>query len=304
MLHIKSRPKKLEEIFGNESVVESLEGLIEKENCPHVFLFHGETGCGKTTFARILAEELGGVGDDIFEINMSNNRGIDTARGIIGNLEYVPMLGSSSIYILDEFHKATPEFQNAVLKVFEDTPDHVYFILCTTEPSKIIKTIKNRAMIFEVEKLSPNTMFQLLAKVAKKEKIKITDANLKKIIKASKGIPRQALVFLNQIEEIEDEEKIDKILKNIDKEKEEIITLCRKLLSATEKNWNSVAELIIKIEDEPEKVRRAVVGYMTQVLLKKNEPRAAYVLECFQKPFFDNGKGDLTLACYYSIGNE
>lgn len=300
MLHVKYRPQSLGEIFGNEEVKESLESLVEAENRPHVFLFHGSSGSGKTTFARILAKMVGGSENDILEINMSNNRGIETARGIIGNVEYSPLFGEASVYILDEFHKSTPDFQNAVLKIFEDTPDHVYFILCTTDPSKIIKTIKNRATIFEVEKLDLYEMFRLLAKVAKKEKIKITDENLKKIVNASKGIPRQALIFLNQISGIEDEEKIYKILQNIDEEKVEIITLCRKLLSSSLKNWNSISQLLVKIEDDPEKVRRAILGYMTQVLLKGENPKAALILDCFQKPFY-NGKPDLVLSCYYCL---
>ena len=145
-LHIKYRPQTWDEIKGNEAVVEGLESQFSsksKKNRPHVFLFYGPSGCGKTTLARIVKDELECSEANFNELNVANTRGIDTIREVIQFSHYSTFDGSPRIFLFDEAHKLTNDAQNALLKVLEDTPPKVYFILCTTDPKKIIKTIRN-----------------------------------------------------------------------------------------------------------------------------------------------------------------
>ena len=164
-LHLAYRPKNFDEIFGNTAVIESLKSIFSrKSDFSHAMLFQGPSGCGKTTLARIVKDLLGCKGSDYTEINASNNRGIDTARLIVDNMKYRPMIPGSKcrVYLLDECHQITGDAANALLKALEDTPAHVYFLLCTTNPGKLLQTIRNRCMIFEVQSLTDDQLVELL----------------------------------------------------------------------------------------------------------------------------------------------
>ena len=153
-LHIDYRPADFDEILGNEETIKSIKSILARdEDRPHAWMFVGPSGCGKTTLARIVSAALGcppkinkAANLDFQEINTSDMRGIDTAREILKTMNFAPVNTASKcrVYILDECHQATKDFQNSLLKALEDTPDHVYFLLCTTDPSKLLKTIKNR----------------------------------------------------------------------------------------------------------------------------------------------------------------
>ena len=129
-LHLDYRPKNLEELFGNKTTVNSLDAIIKREDdIPHAFLFAGPSGCGKTTLARIVAGALEVSDRDFVEINAANNRGIETARDILRTMGFKPVSGPVRVYLLDEVHMGTRDFQTALLKALEDTPSHVYFLL-------------------------------------------------------------------------------------------------------------------------------------------------------------------------------
>ena len=165
----KYRPTSFDEIKGNKQIISSLPELLQKDDRPHSFLIHGPTGCGKTTIGRIIANELGCVGSDFREVDSADFRGIDTIREIRKNSLFKPLEGKVRVWLIDECNKLTNDAQNALLKILEDSPPHVYFVLCTTDPQKLIPAIKGRCAQYQVAPLLERELFGLLRKIARDE---------------------------------------------------------------------------------------------------------------------------------------
>lgn len=299
--NIEFRPITFEEVIGNRDTVESLQSLLEQENPPRAYLFFGPMGCGKTTLARILAKEFGCSDFDIIELNSANMRGIDTSRDIISQINYKPLNGKCKAYIMDEIQQTTKDAQSALLKAVEECPAHCLFIFCTTDPQKIIPTLKSRCAQYGVQKLSVKAMSRLLKNILGKKTV--SENILGHICEESEGIPRNALIMLQQIIDIKDEEKAIKIIQSVKTDEKQIIDLCRALNEL--KQWKAIAEIIKGIEAEPESIRRAVLGYFTSVALnskdKKNAMRAMMIIENFTEPYYDSGKAGLILSAFRSI---
>lgn len=296
-LYRKYRPDNLEQIVGNEATIKSLKS--EFENGSHVFLLAGPAGCGKTTIARIMAKEVGAGDLSIHEINSAKNRGIETAREVEEQMRFCPSDGDAIVWIFDECHQWLAPVQNAFLKAFEDTPEHVYFFLCTTNPEKLIAPLKTRCSIINVSPLTDDEMKYLLKRTSRAEGIKLSGEIYDKIIEISQGGSRKALKLLSKVLYLDsDEERLSVLKKENVAENEDTIELCRALL----KKGISFSELagILKSIDttEAEKVRQAVMGYMNAVLLSgKLTPQAVSAMQAFSSAdTYRNGKFALTVA--------
>ena len=208
-LYRKYRPSSLSELRGNIEVVTSLQNLLSEDKFPHAILLHGPTGCGKTTVGRIIATELGSQGLDFKEVDSADFRGIDTIREIRKNSQYKPVESKCRVWIIDECHKLTNDAQNAFLKILEDTPEHVYFVLCTTEPEKLIKTIRSRCLQMQMSPLSDADMSKLLRVTARAEGERLEKEVLDQIIMDSLGLPRTALQILEQVISVPDEQRLE-----------------------------------------------------------------------------------------------
>lgn len=300
-LYKKYRPKKLERVIGNEETVLSLQNMMNRKTLPHTILFTGPSGCGKTTLARILKKELGCSDMDFKELNCSDFRGIDTIREIIRTMKLSPMNGPCRIWLLDEVHQLSKDGQNAALKMLEDTPDHVYFFLATTDPQKLIKTIQTRCCEMPVRLLTDDEMSSLLAKVARKEKASISESVFEEIIEVSMGSARSALVYLDKIINLP-KEKQEEVLKVKISEENKAIDLCRALIK--KENWSKIAGILKTIQEDPESIRWAVLGYARAVLLNKPDYQAYLVIDCFQNHFYDSKHAGLVRACYECIHGE
>lgn len=303
-LYLKYRPSSLDQVKGNTDVVNSLTNMLSnKETCPHTFLLHGPTGCGKTTIGRIIANELGCKGTDLREINSADFRGIDTIRDIIKNSMFMPIEGTCRVWIIDECHKLTGDAQNALLKILEDTPSHIYFVLCTTDPQKLLPTIKGRCQQFQVLPLNETQMYGLLRRVVREEGETLEKEIYDQIIISSKGHPRNALQILEQVLNVETENRLI-TAKKAELEIVQSIELCRALLRRA--SWKEVATLLTSLKDqEAEGIRRVMLGYCQSILLNgRDEPLCGLILEEFMTPFYDSGFPQLVYACYSVTKNK
>lgn len=294
-LHLKYRPKTFDELSGQPEAVSILKGFAG--NYPHCLLFTGPSGCGKTTTARILRRELGCKSHDFQEINCADFRGIDGARDIRRQMVFSP-IGKCKIWLLDECHKSTNDFQNSMLKMLEDTPPTVYFFLATTDPKKLIPTVRSRCTEIRMRSLTETELAKLIRAVAAAEKITIALEISVAIAEQSEGSARAALRILNSIRGITDPKaQAAAVLKN--ETQNEAIEIARALMNPRTR-WADMAKILkgADIED-PEGIRRLILAYCASILLSgKDVGRAAMILDYCGKPWFDSGKSGLTLAAW------
>lgn len=301
------RPDSLENVVGNKAAVKAVNGLLDREldDIPQAILFHGHPGCGKTTLARIFAAEIGCNEGTVFEYNSSNTRGIDTIRKIASDATLAPTFGDVQAFIIDECHQLTKDAQNAALKMLEDVPKNTFFLLCTTNPEKLIKPIRSRCTSITVNPLTSRDIRDLLQSIAEQEgdaefPTEVFDA----IADASDGVPRDAVKMLDMVWEMDDIDEMIEAVKQDIPDESGVKELCRALMEdAKHKKWKDIAELIKGLKEEPESVRRAILGYYNSVMLNTAEPdyRAAQIAECFESNYYDNGRTGLTLSCMQAV---
>lgn len=299
-LYKKYRPKKFFQIIGQDAIVSNLKNKIKKHTLPHSILLSGPSGCGKTTIARILARYLKCSKSDFNEINSANFRGIDMIRTIQSRMNTAPMDGECKVYLIDEVHKLSNDAMNAFLKILEDTPKHVYFFLCTTEPQKLLKTIRTRCMDISVKPLNNKQMKELLESICKKANlvIELSEEVVNKIIENADGSPRQALVYLDVIKDCEtEEEMIDCI---IQKTSETVGFDIAKALINPKAKWSDISKLLKEVEGQDiEQIRRIILGYAKAVMLNNKLVNRCYlIIDAFRDNYFDSGMAGLVASCF------
>lgn len=306
MLYQEVRPSTFKDVFGNRAVVDSLVKIVSEKPSkrPHAFLFHGPTGCGKTTLARILAKEFGCDGISLAEMNAANTRGIDTVRDIADSAQSAPMFGDAKCYLIDESHQLTAAAQQALLKVIEDCPPHVYFMFCTTDPSKIIPTIKNRCAKYQVTPLRPSELRKLILTVAEDQKIDVSDDAVQALAKAAEGCPRQAIMLLEQIQDIENPEDVLEFISAAETASKEVIELVREVVSKRSNRWEAIVKMFPNVNADPETIRLAILGYLKKMLLGSKDVleagRCAELIAVFEKPTYSGGVAALLRMVFES----
>jgi len=300
-LYRKHRPSDFSAVVGQTEAVAALQAMLKRKAFPHSFLFTGPSGTGKTTLARIVASKLECGSGDLVELNAADTRGIDTIRDIARRVHSYAMGGKSRIWIIDEAGKLSNDAQTALLKVLEELPSHAYVFLCTTDPQKLIPTIKNRCTEIRLVDISSDNLKQLLRTVAKSEGITLTREVGEKIIDTCNGSARLALVLLNKIAGIEDEdERIEAIARG--STQAEAIELAR-CIFGFKTTWPDAAKILSTVQDEPEAVRYLILGYARSILLKGGNMvgRAAQVIEIFQFNTFDSKNAGLALMVFRAM---
>ncbi|MCG7459616.1 DNA polymerase III subunit gamma and tau [Corynebacterium tuberculostearicum] len=221
-LYRKYRPATFAEVVGQEQVTTPLSAALDAGRINHAYLFSGPRGCGKTSSARIMARSLncehgptstpcgkcdscislapGGPGNlDVTELDAASHNGVEDMRELRDRAYYAPAESRYRIFIIDEAHMISPSGANALLKVVEEPPEHVIFIFATTEPEKIIGTIRSRTHHYPFRLLTPPAMKGLLQRTVAAEGVRVEDAVYPMVIEAGGGSPRDTLSLLDQL---------------------------------------------------------------------------------------------------------
>lgn len=299
MLYQHVRPSALKDVVGNKEIIESLSLLCKKSsaNRPHCFLFYGPSGCGKTTIALILAKEFGSAEIDTVVLNASNTRGLDSIREVTNSAKVAPMFGKAKCYILDESHQLTDGAQQALLKVVEDCPAHVYFMFCTTNPDKLILTLRNRCAKYSVKNLRPSELKELLNKVNEQEKLEVAQEAIDMIAKAVSGCPREALMLLEQVHGMPNQTEVLTYLSTAETTKKEVLELCRELVTKKPNRWQNSMRIYSALDADVETVRLSLLGYFKKVLMGSVDleecARLCELISIFEKPCYSGGEATL-----------
>ena len=221
-LYRKYRPATFAEVVGQEHVTEPLSTALSAGRINHAYLFSGPRGCGKTSSARILARSLnceqgptptpcgvcdscvglgpnGGGTFDVVELDAASHGGVDDTRDLRDRASFAPAQSRYRIFIIDEAHMVTTAGFNALLKIVEEPPEHVIFVFATTEPEKVLPTIRSRTHHYPFRLLAPKTMRGLVEKILASENVEVDDAVFPLVIRAGGGSPRDTLSVLDQL---------------------------------------------------------------------------------------------------------
>jgi len=231
-LYLKYRPVQLDDLVGQKNVVATLKQASANNEFSHAYLFSGDFGCGKTSTARILSSLLTcenvkdgkvcgecracktihtGISLDVKELDGATSRGIDDIKALIDSAQWSPQELKRKVYIIDESHQLTKEATSALLKILEEPPSYLTFILCTTEIKKIIPTILSRCQRFNFGKISSKDISVRLKYIADNEKINIDEDAIYRISQLARGSMRDAVGYLEQIGTIAGDKSINKI---------------------------------------------------------------------------------------------
>ena len=223
----KYRPVKFEDVIGQSHVTTTLQNAVKNEKVAQSLLFCGPRGVGKTTCARILANEINGFDIDnplennnnlnIYELDAASNNSVDDIRSLIDQVRYAPQAGKFKVYIIDEVHMLSNAAFNAFLKTLEEPPSYAIFILATTEKNKVIPTILSRCQIYDFNRIEISDIKSKLVDILKKEKIEYEDEALHIIAQKADGAMRDALSTLDLIKTFSKNSKIslEDVTKNL-----------------------------------------------------------------------------------------
>jgi DNA polymerase III subunit gamma/tau len=318
-LYHKYRPQRFSEIVGHKETVKSIKSALMATEPSQAFLLLGDSGTGKTTTARIMAlslncEKRGNTGEpclkcaackaivlkettDIVEVNCADNRGIDDIRRLCATMPFAPMFLNRKVFILDECHQLTGDAQSSLLKELEEAPSHVFIILCSTHPAKIIPTVKNRCQRFKFPLLKKKEMLKLLEIVGTVEAYEFDPQIYSLVTDSANGSPRNGLVLLQQVAQLSNPtvEDAAHLLESGDQKNKNVFSLCFEL-TARNSRWEKIVSTYELCKDDSGVTASGMMmaGFFRNKLLKAKTFYEAELygnlLELFVEPLPETGK--------------
>lgn len=322
------RPCKTSEILGNSTNANMIRKGLDNNNLPHTMLFTGDAGCGKTTAARIIALGLNCESSetptsdpclecrscrsildlnsmDITEVNVGQSGGKDAVDNIARDLPSAPFGSRFKVIIFDEAHKLTSAAQDLLLKIIEDGYFHVYFIFCTNHPEKLTDAFISRCNAMHFSRISTDLILEMLQNVAEFEAMMYKSEVLKYIAEESRGVPRNALVWLKQVDDegtwtLESVKNIVGIL--MDESDPKVVEISKAILKGSFKDAFNIYDKI-KAKNQAESVRIGIAAYLAGCLKRAQRygeaDRFSQALDILTQPIFEQGKpGDYKLYNY------
>jgi DNA polymerase-3 subunit gamma/tau len=214
-LYLKYRPQTLDDVVGQEELVKVLKNSAKTGNVAHAYLFTGSRGTGKTTTARAFAKELDISKDDILELDAASNNGVEEIKSLTEGVHTLPYFSKYKMYILDEAHMLTKAASNAFLKTLEEPPAHVIFVLCTTDPEKMLETILSRCTKFNLKSPNQEVLAKFLTDVSKKENVKIDKEGIQLLALSGDGSYRDSLSNLQKVLSFAEEKYSGKFVSDV-----------------------------------------------------------------------------------------
>jgi DNA polymerase III gamma/tau subunit len=292
-------------MYGNNTTRQAIENDFAADSPPKTALITGPAGCGKTSLAYIIRDMLDCTPSGFHEFDASTDRGIDKIRTIKEEAQLLPMTGDKIVLFFDECHQVTSAAQEAMLKLLENPPSHVYIILATTEPEKLKPSIIRRCSQYAVGPLTRKEMMELLTDITVKEnKTWMSKRLLSRIFRVSWGSPGQAVKLLGQVLDMNSEELAMKIVSNVTYDEAMVIDLCRTLASKKvtwEKKWENISGLLSAFKGNAESARMGILSYFEKELLQRPSFVIFTVMQVFTSTIIYTGRSGLTLACYLAL---
>lgn len=267
------RPKTFKALIGNESVYKALQRAINAPTRPHAYLAVGPSGTGKTTVARIIASKIGA---EVIEIDAASTSGVDNIRQLVEVGRHRAMTSDGKrMFIIDECHALSKNAWQALLKLVEEPPPHLYIVLCTTETGKVPATIVTRCYPINLKRVSPVTIREWLEDViCTAEGWEVSADIISKVVSAADGSPRHALALLDATHDLDDPDEVERVI-SIVTDDDTAIQIA-KMLIAGKASWNLIKEQLAKLEDNDlDAAIPAIARYIANAMHRATSEKAA-----------------------------
>lgn len=295
----KYRPSDWDELVGHEDITSALKRSLQSDSHPHAFLFSGPGGIGKTTMARIVASHLEA---ELVEIDAATFSGVDNMREVVSLGSHMALGGEGRrLILIDEVHALSrPAFQ-ALLKILEEPPEHLYFALATTEVHKVPETIRIRCFHAALRPISTGDIMTLISTVSDLEGWTVPDDVLNAVVQASTGQPRKALSILQAVQGAKDRDEVRRII-NLQSDEDVMSQLFSHVLKG-KPSWPIVKSHLARIQDDEwEQASIAAGRYMMGAMMNSDESGAKRAWKGLDTLLFPSQTFDRKAQFYAALG--